>query len=234
MATKSTVQKKVNNGLFNNAVSGTNSRANTTADPEIDLTKQWFSNSNYFTPAKNGNGGLFNNAVSGMSNGTDPEMGLTKNWFTNSKYFTPTNIATPTPTSVDTPTPATTITPTVTTPTPKANAFNYRDEFVNKGLGDGAQWDAMNGTEKAALIPFLNKSNESGFLSSVGGTQGLASILGGIGQIGSFWNGMEQNRRAEKEWDMRNAEVNRQKQRDVDFANAINKSGLGSYSAGIK
>ena len=33
---------------------------------------------------------------------------------------------------------------------------------------------------------------------------------------------------------MRNAEVNRQKQRDVDFANAINKSGLGSYSAGIK
>ena len=232
MATKRTVQKKVNNGLFNNAVSGMNSGANTTADPEIDLTKQWFSNSNYFTPAKNGNDGLFNNAVSGMSNGTDPEIGLTKNWFTNSKYFTPTNIATPTPTSVDTPTPAPA--PAVTTPVATPELTGYAKMYVDSGFGDANKWNGMSGTEQAALIPFLNKSNESGFLSSVGGTQGLASILGGIGQIGSFWNGMEQNRRAEKEWDMRNAEVNRQKQRDVDFANAINKSGLGSYSAGIK
>ena len=183
MATKRTVQKKVNNGLFNSAVSGMNSGANTTADPEIDLTKQWFSNSNYFTPAKNGNGGLFSNAVSSMGNGTsttaNPEIDFTKNWLTDSRYFTPTNIATPTTTSTPTvtSTPATAITPTVTTPTPNANAFNYKNEFVNKGLGDGAEWDAMNGTEKAALIPFLNKSNESGFLSSVGGTQGLASIV---------------------------------------------------------
>ena len=193
------------------------------------------------------NGGLFSNAVSSMGNGAsttaNPEIDFTKNWLTDSRYFTPTNIATTTSTPAVTSTPATAITPavttpsvtpTVTTPTPNANAFNYKNEFVNKGLGNEAEWDAMNGTEKAALIPFLNKSNESGFLSSVGGTQGLASILGGIGQIGSFWNGMEQNRRAEKEWDMRNAEINRQKQRDVDFANAINKSGLGSYSAGIK
>ncbi len=189
------------------------------------------------------NGGLSDNAVSSMVNGAsttaNPEIDLTNHWFTKSNYFTPTNITSATTSTPDVTTPLVTavtpaVTPAVTTPTPNANAFSYKNEFVNKGLGDAAQWDAMNGTEKAALIPFLNKGNESGFLSSVGGTQGLASILGGIGQIGSFWNGMEQNRRAEKEWDMRNAEINRQKQRDVDFANAINKSGLGSYSAGTK
>lgn len=240
MATKRAVQNKVtgyNGGLSSNAVSGMSNVVNTTVNPEMDLTKNWFNNSTYFTPAKNGNGGLFNNAVSGMSNGADPEMGLTKNWFTNSKYFTPTNTAT-TPTSDVTPTPATTVAPVVTTPTSTPASTptltGYGKMYTDMGLGDANKWNAMTGTEQATLIPFLTKGNESGFLSSVGGTQGLASILGGIGQIGSFWNGMEQNRRAEKEWDMRNAEINRQKQRDVDFANAINKSGLGSYSAGIK
>lgn len=63
----------------------------------------------------------------------------------------------------------------------------------------------------------------------------LKGIQGGLG-IGSslfgLYSDIMANKRADKAFGMQTAEYNRGVKKDKDFASAIQKSGLGSYSAG--
>ncbi|MFA7029649.1 MAG: hypothetical protein WC179_05205 [Candidatus Cloacimonadaceae bacterium] len=76
--------------------------------------------------------------------------------------------------------------------------------------------------------PKTGASNTTG----LGGPQGLANVGSGLASLYSIYAGMEANKRAEDAWKMQKAEYNRGVQKDKDFATAINKSGLGTYSAG--
>lgn len=73
-----------------------------------------------------------------------------------------------------------------------------------------------------------------GLWSGIGGAKGLADIAGGLSSLGGLYYGMKENDRREGEYNARMAEINRQRQRDIDWQNNINKSGLGTYSAGVK
>lgn len=76
-------------------------------------------------------------------------------------------------------------------------------------------------------------SGLSGLWSGLGGAEGFANIAGGVSALGGLYYGIKENDRREGEYKAKMAEINRQKQRDIDWQNNINKSGLGTYSAGL-
>lgn len=67
----------------------------------------------------------------------------------------------------------------------------------------------------------------------LGGTEGLANIAGALASLYSIYNAHQYNKRLDKAFGIQAKELARATQKDKDFANAINKSGLGTYSAGI-
>lgn len=95
---------------------------------------------------------------------------------------------------------------------------NAIDAIQNPYISDGTALDFSNASK--------------GLWGDIGGAKGLADIGGGLASLYSIYSGMQQNKRAEDAWNMQKQEYNRSVQKDRDFASALNKSGLGTYSAG--
>ena len=107
----------------------------------------------------------------------------------------------------------------------------YSPEKRDEILGDLTNWD----TDAYKGKNYGGDGIEPSFWNdTIGGAKGFADLAGGLGSLASMYYGYESNKRADKIADAQMAEVKRQKQRDVDFANSVNKSGLGAYSAGVK
>ena len=106
------------------------------------------------------------------------------------------------------------------------------DDYTKAAKDKGLDFSAMSDADKLKFTSGMDASN-TGIMGNLGGISTIASGLAGL--YGAYKTGQaleEQNEMAKQEQAMRFSEINRQKQRDKDFASAINKSGLGSYSAG--
>lgn len=91
--------------------------------------------------------------------------------------------------------------------------------------------EIKNGLAAGSVVP---PATTPGLLDGIGGAKGFADIGGGLASLYSIYSGYQQNKRADDALNMQKQEYNRGVQKDKDFATAMNKSGLGSYSAGIK
>ena len=112
---------------------------------------------------------------------------------------------------------------------------NNGTDFKSYATANGLDTSKLSGEDLLAHKQiYAQEQADSGLFGSMGGAQGFADLAGGLGSLASMYYGYESNKRADKIADAQMAEVNRQKQRDVDFANSVNKSGLGAYSAGVK
>lgn len=63
--------------------------------------------------------------------------------------------------------------------------------------------------------------------------QGLNGTLGGLSSLGGLYFDWQKNKMAKDAFKMEKAEYNRGVEKDKQFANNLNKSGLGTYSAGV-
>ena len=112
---------------------------------------------------------------------------------------------------------------------------NNGTDFNSYAIANGLDTSKLSGQDLLAHKQiYAQEQADSGLLGGMGGAKGFADLAGGLGSLASMYYGYESNKRADKIADAQMAEVNRQKQRDVDFANSVNKSGLGAYSAGVK
>jgi hypothetical protein len=68
--------------------------------------------------------------------------------------------------------------------------------------------------------------------TGMGGMQGLMGAAPLVTGLASAYNGYQQNKLLDRQVDMQNAENERQVRKEKDFATNMNKSGLGTYSAG--
>lgn len=109
------------------------------------------------------------------------------------------------------------------------------DAIMNPTIGsEGSQ--AVQATQGLYNPNVTNPSDysfDTGLSSTAGMLPSLADLTGLYGTImGYKYAGNEDDRR-ERMFNTQMSEINRQKQRDVDWQNNINKSGLGTYSAGL-
>jgi hypothetical protein len=90
------------------------------------------------------------------------------------------------------------------------------------------------GAEADVYTSAMNPSTTglAGAWDTIGGAKGFADIGGGLASLYGIYQGMQQNKRADEAFRMQKAEYNRGVKKDKDFGDAVNRSGLGSYSAG--
>jgi hypothetical protein len=109
---------------------------------------------------------------------------------------------------------------------PSATPYNYgmSQEAIDSGV-----WKTP-ATEPGMFDGF--GQGLAGAWDTIGGAKGFADIGGGLASMYGIYQGIQQNKRAEEAFRMQKAEYNRGVKKDKDFGDAVNRSGLGSYSAG--
>lgn len=120
------------------------------------------------------------------------------------------------------------------------NSYAQNDALYKAGLQESYTPDQLAQLEGLDTTSLANPVQSPGIGSSlagawegIGGAKGLADLSGGLASLYSIYSGNEQNKRANEALNMQKAEYNRGVQKDKDFATAMNKSGLGAYSAGL-
>lgn len=110
-----------------------------------------------------------------------------------------------------------------------ANEFNAAGNEILNGTAGGSFGTGINTT---GVTGGLASTLSNGW-NSIGGAKGFADLASGLGALGSMYTGYKQNKIAQEEHDARMGELNRQRQRDVDWEKNINASGLGTYTSGL-
>lgn len=113
--------------------------------------------------------------------------------------------------------------------TQTANEFSTAGNEILNGAAGGS---FGTGIDTAGATSGLASTLSNGW-NSIGGTKGFADIAGGLGVLGSMYTGYKQNKMAQEEHNARMGELNRQRQRDVDWEKNIKASGLGTYTSGL-
>lgn len=105
----------------------------------------------------------------------------------------------------------------------------------NNQVVNTPSWGLGNISKK--IKDFIGKTtiNPDGTVTTIGlgGLGGLASTAGALAKLYSIYDARQYNKRLDKAFEMQAQEHARAVQKDRDFANAVNKSGLGLYSSGL-
>lgn len=120
-------------------------------------------------------------------------------------------------------------------------------DLASLGIDPSKYGDVKPFTRKYTDLPnFVSESVEPNYEGSTFKTdikEGLSGLginnwqdglnaLSGLSSLYSIYSGSQANDRAQEAFNMQKAAYNRSVQKDKDFATNVNKSGLGTYSAG--